>query len=422
MSPSARHLPLPPTLARLVDAANGVNRSLLFDKGVDTYNDTWSGFRKADKKADPRAAERHDGKLVFLESFREWFQRAAPNPEFVDRIARRQRALIESLGAREKVFTTGSRLVIGLGLPQPTQTGFLLDRLTGCPYLPGSSLKGLLRAAVRAVQRGDIDGDAGVWSAQAVARIFGPELSDGDSPASGIMTFYDAFPETWPTLEVDVLTPHYGNYYSEEEQAVPGDWHNPVPVPFLTLAPGTPFRFYFSANSAAHRRNDLAAEMLDRDLDSTAALLATALDWLGVGGKRSAGYGFFTAGRVEAEVRRPTAPQPAPAHSPATRTLETAPSRRVAPPARVPGDAVWKDVALVIEGKRLLARKSRSVAAEATPEVVPPRVVAALKAKKKVRARIVVAPGVGAGTWRVVRVEEHSLDPKRAGPEEDTHP
>jgi len=270
-------LPYPSTMADLLNLVGFANRSLLWDRGTDVYNVKWE-FLQRKKASDPDI-----GKSEFLGRFCSHFKEP---PDFTHFNQRRHQTLT-GLGAICVAMPTSSRLVIGLGLPHPTQSGFLLDRLTGCPYLPGSSVKGILRVAARLVASGDLEGDQTFWSLHLI-EIFGPDVTNAGA-ARGAAEFYDALPVKWPRLEVDVLTPHYQDYYQDGK--VPGDWDDPVPVPFLTVEPGTYFRFYFRAGEDA--RSEAARKLAD--------LLNTALKWLGIGGKRSAGYGVleFEASAME---------------------------------------------------------------------------------------------------------------------------
>jgi CRISPR type III-B/RAMP module RAMP protein Cmr6 len=257
--------PLPARLARLFESAPPTaspSLSLVLARGVGTWKEPFSTRPELDKGA-------------FLAEFRNRF---AEPPDYEPWLERRK-GWLEEMGAKTLSHVTESRLVIGLGLPHPTDTGFLLDRLTGCPYLPGSTVKGLLRAAAREVvlekEWEPPAGDRDFWE-ENLERVFGPPAS-AEGAARGSCVFYDAFPERWPALEVDVLTPHYGPYYAQGEEPVyPGDWEPPVPVPFLTVAAGT--RFCFPVRPL---------------LPPLERLLGVALSWLGIGGKTRAGYGFF---------------------------------------------------------------------------------------------------------------------------------
>jgi CRISPR-associated protein Cmr6 len=269
-------LPFPTTTAALLRLQGGTNRSLLWDRGVDVYDSAWKIAEK--KKRD----EPERGKIDFLKRFHSAFVEPV---DFAAFTARRS-ATLQHDGARQIVLDTCDRLVIGLGLPHPFETGFLFDRLTGCPYLPGSSVKGLVRSAAQLTVLGDLEpceGSQQFWS-EHLDQLLGPRIAGGSGGARGQAAFYDAFPEAWPKLEIDIMTPHYGDYY--QEKRLPGDWDDPVPIPFLTVAPGTRFRFWFRLAVACPAE---AAEHIE-------ALLSTALDWLGIGAKKAAGYGSFSNG------------------------------------------------------------------------------------------------------------------------------
>src|SRR5258708_6857807 len=118
-------LPLPERLSELLALGAPGNRSLLFDKGMDRYDASWRiGAGEKESFLIAFADAFHNGGAEHFESF----------------LARRK----EALGVEPIILTTQTQLVIGLGLPSPLETGFLFDRLIGCPYLPGSSVKGLL--------------------------------------------------------------------------------------------------------------------------------------------------------------------------------------------------------------------------------------------------------------------------------------
>lgn len=277
MTSSAR-LPLPPAVAQALKRS-GTSRSLVFDRGFDQWDEQWK--RREAKNGD------EDGRLRFLSEFsKEFGTPSIFSPKgFEERMERRLRVL-ESLGARKVPVRTGARLVIGLGLSHPTETGLLLDRLTGCPYLPGTSVKGLMRSAAGSVTRGELEiaGEAdsvSFWKKHR-DRLFGPALTGEATPAKGHLVVHDAFPERWPHLTVDVLTPHYQPYYGGDEP--PADWHQPVPVPFLTVREKTQFVFSLDVRNGESR---------ERDLDRAESLLLAALRQIGLGGKTAAGYGVF---------------------------------------------------------------------------------------------------------------------------------
>ena len=166
--------------------------------------------------------------------------------------------------------TVDWRLVTGLGAAGILEgSGMVLHRLYGFPYLPGSSLKGLVKHYLRIEEQlKDTD--------PLMERMFG---SQGQR---GAVIFWDALPEAWPTLDQDIINVHVSEYYRQErwqDQPVPpADYLSPNPVYFLTVAAGTKFLFRLLA-----RERDL--------LESTADCTRKALELWGFGSKTRAGYG-----------------------------------------------------------------------------------------------------------------------------------
>jgi CRISPR-associated protein Cmr6 len=101
----------------------------------------------------------------------------------------------------------------------------------------------------------------------------------------GLFAVRDAFPDARATMAVDILNPHHKDYY--EGKGTPHDAENPVPVFFLTVAPGS--RFIFSVEALPGR------ERLFRRIGDWKSLLDAAFDhacgWLGFGAKTAVGYG-----------------------------------------------------------------------------------------------------------------------------------
>jgi CRISPR type III-B/RAMP module RAMP protein Cmr6 len=101
-------------------------------------------------------------------------------------------------------------------------------------------------------------------------------------------------------LEVDVMTPHYADYYGSGD--VPGDWLSPVPIPFLAVAAGTAFQFGIVPRTTDGKEH----------LETVAEWLTNALQWLGAGAKTAVGYGRFEVGKLEIDP---------PSHTPASAKL-----------------------------------------------------------------------------------------------------
>jgi CRISPR-associated protein Cmr6 len=276
-------LPLPRRQSDLLRPSSSL--SLSFDHGYAEYDANW-----AHTKADPKHGI-IEGKTAFLRTFVSRFNDPNEYGPFLDR---REAALKQQV-AKSVEATSSAPLLVGLGRWNPTGVGFNLDRFTGCPFITGSSVKGLLREAARLVASAALPAqdEAAVpyWKAN-LSRIFGCGPGEKTGAAAeehaGSIRFFDAFPIKWPSLELDVMTPHYGKYYGEPD-AVAADWEDPVPVHFLRVPAKTTIRFWFAGRPKT--------EANAVDLDQVAALLPVALDWLGAGAKTSSGYGWFeTAG------------------------------------------------------------------------------------------------------------------------------
>lgn len=132
--------------------------------------------------------------------------------------------------ARSFSATVEWRLVTGLGAASILEgSGMVLHRLYGFPYLPGSSLKGLVYHYLRFNECADNDHSL-------LMRIFGSQERRGE------VLFWDGLPETWPVLDVDITNVHYRDYYMGDAPQPPGDYMSPNPVYFLTVTSGTKFR------------------------------------------------------------------------------------------------------------------------------------------------------------------------------------
>jgi len=186
--------------------------------------------------------------------------------------------MIDALRAQNYIvqkFTlrAASRVIVGLGAGSVLETSIRLHRIYGFPIIPGSALKGVTRAYAELVE-GKNESDL------VFADIFGQGPPQSQA---GKVLFFDAIPANPAnlTLELDVMNPHYGPYYQGSEP--PADYHNPVPVFFLTIGPGSEFLF-----AVASRERDLAERARE--------WLTTALTKVGIGAKTVAGYGLWSNG------------------------------------------------------------------------------------------------------------------------------
>jgi CRISPR-associated protein Cmr6 len=176
-----------------------------------------------------------------------------------------------------------SPFATGLGWEHPNENGFAFLDPYGLPYLPGSGVKGVLRQAARELAEGEF-GDTGGWTKPVIIALFGSD--DTDNPSQGALRFWDVIPVlAGDKLEVDILNPHYGEYY--RGNSTPHDAGQPVPVFFLTVPPKS--HFYFRVDLIAPSR---LSEDLRKDWkDLLQAAFEHAFDWLGFGAKTAVGYG-----------------------------------------------------------------------------------------------------------------------------------
>ena len=101
----------------------------------------------------------------------------------------------------------------------------------------------------------------------------------------GALSFWDVLPEpAGGQLGMDILTPHYGDYY--QGISPPNDSGKPVPNPFLVMPPGSRFTFYVQCGS--DRLPETLAKSWQNLLEKA---FEHAFDWLGFGAKTAVGYG-----------------------------------------------------------------------------------------------------------------------------------
>jgi CRISPR-associated protein Cmr6 len=284
-------IPIPSKSAEAFHAYKGVtNPGLVFDR----FAPDWSSKSTLKKEGLQRVTKAQADEALL----REWNARW-------ERCVR---------AARGEPFTlqTDWRFVAGLGRKGSLEVGFTFHRY-GFPILPGSSVKGVARAwaflwlaeqanvnplaELDEVLSADSEDDEKEekkkylrWRAAQPDEV--QQLADdfrvifGTPATAGRAVFFDAIPAQLPTLELDVMNPHFPEYY--KGNAPPTDWQSPVPVYFLTVAAGTEFRFGVgwrgTLDEVGQRLHQLAQEWLTEGLIN-----------LGAGAKTSAGYGYFVA-------------------------------------------------------------------------------------------------------------------------------
>ncbi|HPE69771.1 MAG TPA: type III-B CRISPR module RAMP protein Cmr6 [Thermotogota bacterium] len=172
-----------------------------------------------------------------------------------------------------------TRFLVGSGSPSPYEVGFFFDRNYGLPVIPGTGLKG---AFYHFLEEKSFDPDA-------LRRWFG--FSDEDSQAArGSITFLDAIPKEMPQLELDIVNPHFPDYYRYDPEtgagnvAPPNDWYNPIPVGYIVVGAGTQMRFTLVFHNREINREE--RQTIEQEFQQM-------LKYWGVGAKTAYGYGRF---------------------------------------------------------------------------------------------------------------------------------
>jgi CRISPR-associated protein Cmr6 len=230
------------------------HRGLWYDKFCNKWRRPWS--------LKPTPGEQGSPKLAWVN---EVIGMPVGDESDVLTYAQRVERLVAACGGEVVAVVSKSRFVTGLGRSHPIENGFAWHPTLGTPYLPGSTLKGLVRAWVE---------QQSLVSRKDLTEVL------GDGGQTGSVALLDAVPLAPVRLEADVLTPHYLPWDANNP---PADWRSPTPVPFLVAAPGM----------------QLVCGVIPLKLDA-AEHVATVRTWLvnalqemGVGANTALGYGQF---------------------------------------------------------------------------------------------------------------------------------
>ena len=215
-------------------------------------------------------------------------------------------------------------MALGLGNASVFETSITLHYIYGIPYIPATAVKGIIRswliteyfsnngedlknAECNAYQNlsfckifgalKDCENKDKIKVKTAIYQEFKKQGKDIDAYMGNIV-FFDAFPTTAPTVSVDIMNPHYPDYYNHEAGSgkfqPPADWQSPVPIFFLTIK-DTGFQFLFGIRK---RRESFNVKFNNEDenhegdvINVLKNLLTEALSNNGIGAKTAVGYG-----------------------------------------------------------------------------------------------------------------------------------
>ncbi len=199
--------------------------------------------------------------------------------------------LQEDYFIKDKIFKPEYKLIIGLGSPSVYEVSMTLHHIYGIPYIPGQAIKGVLRSYI-INEFFDLDEEA--LNNELFKVIFGSQDNQGN------IIFFDAFPDGKINIDIDIMNPHFPEYYEDKEGKIPpADWQNPRPIKFLVVK-DTPFKFFIGMKKGTNTPEDLKRfgseeqiKSTDKLLNYVFELLKEAFEFNGIGAKTSIGYGYL---------------------------------------------------------------------------------------------------------------------------------
>jgi CRISPR-associated protein Cmr6 len=261
--------------------SESINSSLWLQKGLKEKEEDKDKLPKGEDK--PKT--KHLKELVgfkcdlYPKAFNRWFDLTSDKNRF-----------------SQTAMTLENRLLIGLTGNGALETGCSLSHNYGMPYIPGSSVKGVVRAWAEQNLKDDYPNE--------IAELFGTRDSEDINRISGLVTFYDAWwvpfdkdkskPEPKPFV-LDVVTTHHQAYYNGQQDK-PTDKDSPIPNHQLAVQGS----FLFVIEGAPEH------------IELCQKMLTQALQDNGIGAKTAAGYGYMSVNhklyyelQQEAENRLP---------------------------------------------------------------------------------------------------------------------
>lgn len=265
-------------------------------------------------------------------------------------IGKRQEAKVKSLFPDEKSeivkLTPDWRLICGLsgGI---YETNMTLHHVYGVPYIPASSIKGVVRSwVITKVFGANVPAEEkeypmvnAEYRALSTSKLFcalfgapesiekvsfkngkpekkkdknGKETDDyviekkGKSAigkeSQGKVVFFEGLPIAPPQLMPDVINVHYQDWYKEKDYSPPTDFQKTVPVIFLTVTSESEFQTAVASHYTDPIKNWEGFEILANPvgLNGGSTLVELAKKWLdlaltehGIGAKTAVGYGYM---------------------------------------------------------------------------------------------------------------------------------
>jgi CRISPR-associated protein Cmr6 len=256
------------------------------------------------RKALPQAIQFENAGLLFDKGFRQW---STDNAIRGDSIATQIQSVVKCANRVPEIYKLAyqrwvaetshvdsaqyftqleSRLYIGVGMAHILETQITRNRSYGMPIIPGSAVKGLVRAMAGQFE---IEPDA-------ANTLFGSEPG-AEKPQAGYLLFHDAWwvPEQAKSAyAAEIITEHANKYYqSKGADFIHPDLESPNPNNQIA-ARGS---FYF------------VIEGKQQWATLAMGILKDCLSYDGIGAKVNSGYGYFIDADDDAQMaaRRSTA-------------------------------------------------------------------------------------------------------------------
>lgn len=193
----------------------------------------------------------------------------------------------------ETVLANDWRTALGLGSASVYETSITLHHIYGIPYIPGQSLKGVIRSYIISEKFDNKENEA--FKDEGFCYIFGSSDDSELKEHKGSVIFFDSYPiDEKIEISLDIMNPHYGEYYNDKENIKPpADYYNPVPVEFLTLK-NAKFRFILGLSKNFNKNfESKIINSKESIIEQVMTYLKEALEFKGIGSKTSVGYGYF---------------------------------------------------------------------------------------------------------------------------------
>ena len=211
-------------------------------------------------------------------------------------------------GAESIIMRLRSNLIINQGGGVLENAGLCLHRFSGCPYIPGSAVKGTARHAAWHEWSESQD----IELAKNIALTFGYPTNEDEldkflkskfpdlfgekgklATFAGTVSFLPAFPVEKPELVVDIVNCHHTKYYQGNQ--LPYDNENPIPIFFPAVEAGAQFEFVIcpALRNWQHLAQVFGLKAFDPPINFALKYLRIGLEEQGIGAKTAAGYGWF---------------------------------------------------------------------------------------------------------------------------------